>query len=226
LEPTAQTSLEPEPQTELRLEVVGLVTAAQFAEAVVLFTVTVRFAEQPVFDEVSIAHTLRVCEPFPREVVFTLVVKMFAGLSVKVFPVWEPSTTRMTSATPWSSTTLAVKERFPETVALFAGAVMNTVGGVVSGVVFVTQVEPSGCVPVGQMQAVPLLFGTNGAAQTSGSVPPLSPPPPPHPKMLRRPKTKNIIMTKCFLFMSYGIAMALVIFILLVGVCCWFCFQS
>jgi hypothetical protein len=117
-------------------------TVAPFAGAVIettggvvsgvpLFTVTVTAALVVLLFEVSLAIACNVCEPFA---VFVESHDIVYGEAVSKTPTFTPSNWNCTLATAtlsvaFADTTTAV----PETVAALAGAVIDTVGGIVSG---------------------------------------------------------------------------------------------
>src|SRR5262245_11443367 len=99
--------------------------------ALVFETVTVIDAVR-VLPAASRATALTVCVPFAMLVVFHVVEY---GDDVSSLPRLVPSTRNWTPATPTLSLAFAVTAtEAPDTVALFAGAVRETVGSVVSGV--------------------------------------------------------------------------------------------
>src|SRR5689334_12062385 len=84
-----------------------------------------------VFPEVSLATALNICVPLTAAVVFHDIV--YEGPApVTIVPRFAPSSWNWTPAIPTLSEAFAETEIVPVTVAPFAGAVMETVGGVVS----------------------------------------------------------------------------------------------
>ena len=100
-----------------------------------LFTFTVTFAAVVLLPAASLAIALKVCEPLLTVVVFQ---EKEYGEAVSRLPKFAPSSRNCTLATPTLSEAVAVTDTVLEIVAPFAGAVMDTVGGVVSGVVLFT----------------------------------------------------------------------------------------
>ena len=92
-------------------------------------TVTVTAAAVVVLPAASRATAVSVCEPLLAVVVFHETVY---GAVVSSAPRFAPSRRNWTPTTPTLSDALAVTVVVPVTVAPFAGAVMLTVGGVVS----------------------------------------------------------------------------------------------
>jgi len=107
----------------------GVVSGAE------LLTVTVTPALVVELFDVSVAIARRVCDPLLVVVVFQ---EKEYGAVVSRPPAFTPSSWNCTLATPTLSEAVAVTLTVPETVAAFAGAVMDTVGGVVSGAVLFT----------------------------------------------------------------------------------------
>src|SRR5882762_1180694 len=112
-------------------------TVAPFAGAVMLTvggvvslnTVTVTAAAVAVLPAASRATAVSVCEPLFAVVVFQ---ETAYGAVVSSTPRLAPSSRNWTPATPTLSDALAVTVMVPLTVAPVAGAVMLTVGAVVS----------------------------------------------------------------------------------------------
>ena len=97
--------------------------------SVVLLTVTVTLALVVLFPAASFAIARKVCGPLLDVVVFH---ETEYGAAVSRAPKLAPSSWNCTLATPTLSLAFAVTETVPLTVAPFAGAVIETVGGVVS----------------------------------------------------------------------------------------------
>src|SRR6266516_207980 len=95
-----------------------------------LATVTVTGAEVARLPAASRATAVRVCEPLLVVVVSKAIEY---GAVVSSTPLLTPSSWSCTPATPTLSEALAVTVTVPDIVAPFAGEVMLTVGGVVSG---------------------------------------------------------------------------------------------
>src|SRR5258705_3196619 len=95
-----------------------------------LFTVTVTAETGLTLPAASRATAVRVCEPLLAEVVSQ---DTEYGAVVSSAPRLEPSSLNCTPTTPTLSEALAVTLVVPKTVAPEAGAVIFTVGGVVSG---------------------------------------------------------------------------------------------
>ena len=93
-------------------------------------TVTVTGAEVAALPFVSVARAAIVCDPAATAALFQLSVY---GAAVTAAPVLTPSTRNWTEATPPASAAVAVSCTVPVSVAPAAGAVSETVGGVVSG---------------------------------------------------------------------------------------------
>src|SRR5436309_14563698 len=97
----------------------------------VLSTVTLTAAEVAVFPAASRATAVRVWTPFATKVVFQVMEK---DPAVSSAPRLAPSSLNCTPTTPTLSEAEAETVTVaPETVAPAAGAVIETVGGVVSG---------------------------------------------------------------------------------------------
>src|SRR5262252_901948 len=96
----------------------------------VLFTVTVTAADVVRLPAASRATAVRVCGPLLEAVVSTATEN---GALVSSAPSAIPSPKNCTPTTPTLSEAFADTVTVPETVAPFAGAVMFTAGGVVSG---------------------------------------------------------------------------------------------
>jgi hypothetical protein len=99
----------------------------------VLFTVMDTAVLVVLFPEVSVAIAVRLCWPFANVVVFN---DCEYGAALTAAPRFVPSTWNCTLATPTLSLAFAETVTVPVTVAPLAGAVIDTVGGVVSGVLF------------------------------------------------------------------------------------------
>src|SRR5262245_59824166 len=118
----------------------------------VFATLTITGAEVVVLPDVSVARAVSVCAPLP-----TVRLSQFSpyGAVVSSAPVACPSTKNLTLATPALSLAFAATATMSLTVALLLGAVIDTVGGVVSPVpeaalnatMCMTQAEPL-CVAV------------------------------------------------------------------------------
>src|SRR5439155_1751048 len=93
-------------------------------------TVTVTPADVFRFPAASRAIAVRVCEPFPTLAVFQ---EVEYGAAVSSAPSAPPSRRNCTPATPTLSEAVALTVTVDDTVAPFAGDVMLTDGGVVSG---------------------------------------------------------------------------------------------
>ena len=91
-------------------------------------TVTVVVA-LPMLPAASLAVAEIACKPFDNDVVFS---ELEYGADVNAAPSALPSTLNWTLATPTLSDALAVIEIVPVTVELLAGAVMETMGAIVS----------------------------------------------------------------------------------------------
>jgi hypothetical protein len=100
-----------------------------------LFTVTVTAVLVVLLPAASLAIARTVCEVFVAVVVFQ---ETEYGAVVSNAPRLAPSSWNCTLATPTLSLALAVTEIVPLTVAPFAGALIDTVGGVVSDVLLLT----------------------------------------------------------------------------------------
>lgn len=109
--------------TEAGIEIVGGCGGA-------LLTVTVTAAAVAVLPAASRARAASVCAPSATVVVSH---KMLYGLVVFSALRFTPSSKNCTPATPILSLALADTVTVPETIAPLAGAIMATVGGVVSG---------------------------------------------------------------------------------------------
>src|SRR5258705_6099373 len=94
-----------------------------------LDTVTVTAAEVVALPAASRARAVRLCAPSPAVVVFQA---MEYGALVSSAPWAAPSTKNWTPATPTLSAAFAAIVVVPLTVAPLAGAVTDTVGGVLS----------------------------------------------------------------------------------------------
>jgi hypothetical protein len=105
-------------------------TVGGVASGAPLFTVTVTLALVVEFPAASFAMAVNVCAPFEVVVVFQDVVY---GVAVSSAPRLAPSSWNWTLATPTLSVALADTLTVPDTLAPLAGAVMEMVGGVVSG---------------------------------------------------------------------------------------------
>ena len=95
----------------------------------VLDTVTVTVADVPVLPAASIALETIVCEPFATLVVSQL---KASDVALVLLAATVPSISNCICVTPTLSDAVAVMLTVPETVAPFAGAVTDVVGGVVS----------------------------------------------------------------------------------------------
>src|SRR5213594_3775833 len=100
-----------------------------------LFTVTLTVVAVAVLPAASRATAVRVWDALVAVVVFH---ERAYGAVVISAPRLAPSSLNWTPTTPTLSVALAETEIVPETVAPLAGAVIDTVGGVVSGAVLVT----------------------------------------------------------------------------------------
>ena len=113
----------------------GLPAVAEAERALVitgwitLFTVTVTVAAVAWLPAASAATAVSACEPFVEPRLFQ---KTWYGALVTGAPRFAPSSLNWTDATPTLSEAVAETVTEPETVALSAGAVSETVGGVVS----------------------------------------------------------------------------------------------
>jgi hypothetical protein len=104
-----------------------------------LLTLIVIVAEGVLLPAASLATAVRVWLPLAREVVLRVVEY---GEVVSKEPRLEPSSLNWTLATPTLSEAVAETLTLaPETVALLVGAVIETVGGVVSGGTLLTVIE-------------------------------------------------------------------------------------
>jgi hypothetical protein len=119
----------PETLAPLAGEVIDTVGGA----VLVLFTVTVTLALVVLLPAVSLAIARSVCEPLLDVVVFH---ETEYGAVVLRLPKLAPSSWNCTLATPTVLAAVAVTEIVPFTVAPFAGAVIDTVGGGVFVVLF------------------------------------------------------------------------------------------
>ena len=114
------------------LTLVGAVGAC-VSGAGALLTVTPTPADVVGRDDVSVATAVTVCGPSPT---VRLSQDSEYGEDVSGLPTFVPSTLNWTEATPRLSAAVAVSETVaPQTVAPAAGAVTETVGGVVSGTI-------------------------------------------------------------------------------------------
>src|SRR4051812_41048817 len=98
-----------------------------------LSTVTLTGAEVVELPAASRATAVIACAPFEDEAVFQA---SWYGADVTSLPMFAPSTLNCTPATPMLSEADAVTVVAPDSVAPAAGAVTDTLGAVVSGVVF------------------------------------------------------------------------------------------
>src|SRR3989441_8483447 len=98
-------------------------------------TVTLTAAAVAVFPAASRATAVKLCAPFAAKVVFHETEK---GAVVTSTPKLAPSSLNCTATTPTLSAALAETVTEPATVAPPAGAVIETVGGVVSTTVTLT----------------------------------------------------------------------------------------
>ena len=96
-----------------------------------LLVVTATPMDVVVLPDVSRATAVSVCEPLIAAVLFQATEY---GAAVSSDPTFAPSTLNWTPATATLSEALAETVTLPDTVAPLAGAVMTTVGTVVSGV--------------------------------------------------------------------------------------------
>ncbi len=103
----------------------------------VLSTVTLT-AAAAVFPAASRATAMRVWAPSATKVVFQ---EIEYGEAVTAAPRFVPSSVNWTPTTPTLSVALAETVTVPTTVTPAAGAVIETVGGVTSGVALVTSLE-------------------------------------------------------------------------------------
>jgi hypothetical protein len=110
-------------------------TVGGVVSGVELLTVTVTAALVVVFPAPSFAIARSACEPLLTVPVFH---ETEYGVVVSRLPRLAPSSWNCTLATLTLSVAFAVTLTVPETVAPFAGAVTDTVGGVVSGVELLT----------------------------------------------------------------------------------------
>jgi len=118
------------------LALTALITGATFT---ILLTVTDTTAAVPVLPAASLAIALIVCVALVRAVVFQVYTY---GAAVIGVPATVPSMTNWTLVTPTLSEADAVRLTVePETVAPAVGAVIETVGGVVSGATGVVKVK-------------------------------------------------------------------------------------
>jgi hypothetical protein len=122
-----------EEETAVAVNPVG--TDGGVVSGVPLLTVTVTLALVVLFPAASFAMARSVCEPLLEVAVFH---ETEYGEAVSRLPKFAPSSWNCTLATPTLSLAFAVTEIVPLTVAPLAGAVMDTVGGVVSEVVLLT----------------------------------------------------------------------------------------
>ncbi len=104
----------------------------------VLFTVTVTTALVAVFPAASFATAVSVWLAFETDVVFQ---EKLYGADVSADPRFAPSTWNCTLAMPTLSEAVALTVIVPLTVALFAGVVIATLGGVTS-LLFTVTVTP------------------------------------------------------------------------------------
>jgi len=98
-------------------------------------TVTLTAALVAALPAASLAIARNVCDPLLAAVVSQ---EAAYGEAVSKLPRLAPSTWNCTLATPTLSLAFAVTETVPFTVAPFAGAVIDTAGGVVSGLLLLT----------------------------------------------------------------------------------------
>jgi hypothetical protein len=110
-------------------------TVGGVVSVVLLLTVTVTVALVVLLPAASLAIARSVCEPLLDVVVFH---ETEYGEAVLRLPKLAPSSWNCTLATPTLSLAFAVTETVPLTVAPFPGALIDTVGGVVSGFVLLT----------------------------------------------------------------------------------------
>src|SRR5579859_2926298 len=108
---------------------VTLTTGRLSGGVTVLFTVTVTGAAEAWLPAASHAVAVSVCEPFAIFVVSS--VPLYGAL-LNALPRFAPSSLSCTPVTPTLSDAPAVTVMEPDTVAPLAGAVTETVGGVVS----------------------------------------------------------------------------------------------
>jgi len=120
-----------------------------------LFTVTLTVALVVEFPAASFAIALSVCAPLVAVVVFH---DAEYGVAVSKPPRLAPSSWNCTLATPTLSAAVAVTAMVEETVAPFAGAVSETVGGVVSGVVLLTVTVTTALVAVFPAPSLAMAF--------------------------------------------------------------------
>jgi hypothetical protein len=125
-----------EEETALATRLVG--TVGGVVSGVVLFTVTVTLALVAELCEVSVAIARSVCVPLVAVAEFQ---ESAYGAVVSKAPRFAPSNWNCTLATATLSDALAATLIVPETLAPLAGAVMETVGGVVSGGAFSVSVN-------------------------------------------------------------------------------------
>src|SRR5262249_41324206 len=100
-----------------------------------LFTVTLRSAVTPTLPAASRATALSLCVPFDTVVVSQAIDQ---GAAVSSAPRLLPSSLNCTPTTPTLSDALADTVTVPSTVAPLDGAVIETVGGMMSGLFTVT----------------------------------------------------------------------------------------
>src|SRR6059036_2605324 len=103
-----------------------------------LSTVTLTAADVAVLPAASRATAVKVWDPLTASVVFH---EREYGAAVTSAPRFAPSSLNCTPTTPTLSVALAETVTVPETVEPAAGAVMETVGGVVSGGATVVNVK-------------------------------------------------------------------------------------
>lgn len=103
------------------------------SQLVTFVTLTWTTPEQALFPATSDAQTSKAWEPLSRVVVSRVVVYTLTGTSVKALPRSEPSIFSLTPLMPTLSVTLALTLTVRQMLAPSAGAVMVTLGGVVSG---------------------------------------------------------------------------------------------
>src|SRR6202008_2909062 len=108
-----------------------------------LLTVTDIAVEGVVRPLVSRATALMLCSPLPTVCVFNV---NSYGAVVSSAPTLLPSTRNCTPATATLSPAVAVRLVVPDTVAPAAGAVTDTVGGVMSGLLTVIETAAEGVV--------------------------------------------------------------------------------
>src|SRR2546430_17389857 len=112
---------------------------------VVSATVTLTAAVVAIFPAASRATAVRLCAPSEASVVFQLV---GYGAVVTSAPRLAPSSLNCTPTTPTLSVALAETEIVPETVEPADGAVIETVGGVTSGMALLTSFEKALSIPL------------------------------------------------------------------------------